>query len=136
MGLLRLKDLFVWMPFPAIYCNRDIMQPLIGSFMALEREGLNDELRSYGGCWNIRPVRGGNSLSLHSWGVAVDFNTFDNPLGLTREQATAKGLTPFTDRFQQVWRDHGWTCGIDFARKDGMHFEYTKHLLHDTRIIT
>ena len=66
-------------------------------------------------------------LSIHSWGLAVDFNVADNPLGLTRLQALGVGLKPFSEQFQQAARDADFICGIDFKRGDGQHFEYTKH---------
>lgn len=113
----------------ALYCNKDFVAPYELALYKLIEKGLHKEIRINDECWKIRKIRGSETLlSIHSWGLAVDLNMSDNPLGLTRAQAIQKGLIPFTDEFQQVFRDCGFTCGIDFSRKDGMHFEYTKHI--------
>lgn len=112
-----------------MYVNSDIVYVLDETFKALISSGLYKEISTYDGCFNPRFIRGSKTkLSIHSWGLAIDFNAAHNPLGHTKEMAIAKGLTPFTDEFIAVWRNMGWTCGADFKRKDLMHFEYTKHL--------
>lgn len=119
---------FSELPFHKIYCNRLLIPHLKQVFAVLKQKGLISELKSYGGCWNIRFIRGYEAqkiLSIHTWALAIDFNVTDNPLGLTRQQAIDKGLKPFSEAFFQVWRDLGWTCGIDFKRGDGMHFQKT-----------
>jgi hypothetical protein len=65
---------------------------------------------------------------MHTWGIAVDLNPTQNPLGLTRTQAIHRGLKPFSELFQQTARDCGLICGYDFGRCDGMHFEMAKFL--------
>lgn len=111
-----------------IYCNKDLVVPYETVLMALIKAGLHKEIRKNDQCFCVRAIRGSQDISVHSWAMAIDLNPEDNPLGLTRNEALAKGLTPFSDAFQQVWRDNNWLCGIDFARKDGMHFQYTKFL--------
>lgn len=112
-----------------IYINRDIVQPFETVLERLISMQVYKEIKTFDGMFNIRYIRGSkNKLSIHSWGLAVDFNATHNPLGFTKEAAKAKGLNPFTTLFDEIWRDTGWTCGIDFSRADGMHFEYTRHL--------
>lgn len=114
-------------PFKKMYVNAYILPKLQITFKALQSAGLLSELRTFGGCWMVRPVRGyKNLLSIHSWGIAVDFNVEDNPLGWSRDKCLQMGLKPFTEAFISVWRSTGWTCGSDFSRPDGMHFEWTK----------
>jgi hypothetical protein len=114
----------------SIYCNKDLYPVLEKTYRALIEKGLHTEIKTNDECFCIRMIRGyTDQLSTHSWGMAVDLNVVDNPLGVTKEEALEKGLSPFTDRFVQVWRDNGWICGWDFKnRKDGMHFELTKNL--------
>lgn len=107
-----------------IYCNKDLVIPLGNAFKNLIDTGCVNELKTWDGCFNIRKKRGLNSMSLHSWGLAIDMNSFSNPLGLTREQIIAKGLTPFSEKFLQCFRDAGFNCGADWkSRPDFMHAE-------------
>jgi len=117
---------FPTLPFHKIYCNRLLIPKLQEVFSGLRTKNLLGEIREYGGCWNPRYIRGYEAqkiLSIHTWALAVDFNVKDNPLGLTYQQALDRRLRPFSPEFQQIWRDFGWVCGIDFKRGDGMHFQ-------------
>lgn len=72
-----------------------------------------DGLYAYGGCWNVRPIRGRPGFwSTHSFAVAVDFNPKENPLG------AAGRMHPEVVR---IFREHGWKHGGDFARRDPQH---------------
>lgn len=126
---------FPELPFKKMYVNKDLVLPLKLAFSKLKENNLLHEIKSFGGCWNVRYIRGYEKqgiLSIHSWGMAVDFNVSDNPLGMTYDDAIKAGLKPFSKEFQQVWRECGWVAGIDFKRGDGMHFEYTKDLETNT----
>lgn len=98
-----------------IYCNRDLVLPLKNAFKNLIERGFVNELKTYDGCFNIRKKRGLNSMSLHSWGIAIDVNAFENGLG--KEPKLSAGFVKcFTDA-NFHWGGH-WT-----SRVDGMHFE-------------
>lgn len=113
-----------------LYCHKDIVKPLHNVFMSLCESGLYREIKTFDGCYNVRLIRGSKTnLSIHSWGLAIDLNAAHNPLKHTKAECKGKGLTPFSLSFDEVWRTQGFTCGIDFARGDGMHFEYVKPLL-------
>lgn len=106
------------LPFKRIYCNRDLLEPLDQTFLVLDVLGLLDELETFDGCLNVRPIRGTEAnprWSMHSFGIAVDFNAATNPLG---------GPVKFSPRFVQAWKLCGWNCGAYFDRVDGMHFEW------------
>lgn len=60
-------------------------------------------------------------LSLHSWGIAVDFDPPSNPMG----GENSKLRTPEGQQFVKVFKDAGWTWGGDWAMKDDMHFQRT-----------
>jgi hypothetical protein len=97
-----------------IYCNRDLIQPLANAFQELIRTGCVNELKTWDGCFNIRKKRGLSSMSLHSWGIAIDVNAFENGLGQTPK------LSP---EFVKCFTDNGFDWGGTWKRKDGMHFQ-------------
>lgn len=97
-----------------IYCNKDLVGPLQRAFQNLITTGHVNELKTWDGCFNIRKKRGLTSMSLHSWGVAVDVNAFENGLG--REPKLSAG-------FVKCFTDAGFHWGGTWTRKDGMHFQ-------------
>jgi len=108
-----------------IYMNRFATAALDAVLLELLSTGLIKELKSYHGCWNVRPKRTVAEMSTHAWGLAQDFNEPQNPLGVV--WGSRKGM--FSKAFLDVWRKHGWKCGADF--KDAMHFQYTSRFPED-----
>lgn len=100
-----------------IYCNRDMIQPLAQAFQNLITTGHVKELKTWDGCFNIRKKRGLSSMSLHSWGIAIDVNAFENGLNQTPKLSAG---------FVKCFTDAGFYWGGNFKRKDGMHFELSK----------
>ena len=105
----------------AVYMNKFACAALDAVLMELLSTGLIKELKTYDGCLNLRLKRGLNEYSIHSWGLALDFNAALNPLGV--KWGSRPGM--FSKAFLAVWRKHGWTCGADFTRGDSMHFQFT-----------
>lgn len=98
-----------------IYCNKDMIIPLTKAFVNLIKTGHVKELRTWDGCFNIRKKRGLNSMSLHSWGIAIDLNASWNQLG--RVPTLSPGFVKcFTDTGLFDW-------GGVWSRPDGMHFQ-------------
>lgn len=97
-----------------IYCNKDMVAPLQKAFQNLITTGHVKELKTWDGCFNIRKKRGLTSMSLHSWGIAVDVNAFENGLNQTPK------LSP---GFVKCFTDAGFDWGGTWQRKDGMHFQ-------------
>ena len=97
-----------------IYCNKDMVEPLTQAFKNLISTGYVKELKTWDGCFNIRKKRGLSSMSLHSWGVAVDVNAFENQLNQTPKLSSG---------FVKCFKDAGFNWGGDWQRLDGMHFE-------------
>ena len=69
--------------------------------------------------WNPK-----NTLSLHSWGAAVDFDSRENSPN-TPKELTLMAKHP---AFLEVFRAAGWTCGMDWGGygkhgHDAMHVE-------------
>jgi len=101
-------------PVHKIYCNKDFAGPFFKAITNLRRSGLFTELHTFDGCFNIRDVRGHpGELSAHSWGLAIDLNAAENPLG---------SESKFSDNFVMAFKDAGFRWGGDFERKDPQHF--------------
>lgn len=100
-----------------IYCNKDAVKPLGEAFKNLITRGHVSELKTWDGCFNIRKKRGLSSMSLHSWGIAVDVNAAWNGLG--KEPTLSAG-------FVKCFTDAGFDWGGTWRRKDGMHFQLSK----------
>jgi hypothetical protein len=97
-----------------IYCNKDLVGPLSKAFKALIDTGHVKELKTWDGCFNIRKKRGLSSMSLHSWGIAIDVNAFENGLNQTPKLSSG---------FVKCFTDNGFDWGGTWTRKDGMHFQ-------------
>ncbi|MFD7157967.1 M15 family metallopeptidase [Kribbella sp. NPDC059898] len=73
-------------------------------------------------CWGFanRPIRGTRTASNHSWGLAVDLNSEDNPMGSTFVSTIPPGVV-------HAWEACGFYWGGRYAnRPDSMHFEYVR----------
>lgn len=97
-----------------LYCNRDMVQPLTTAFSNLISRDFVQELKTFDGCFNIRKKRGLTSMSLHSWGLAIDVNAAWNGLNVTPVLSAG---------FVKCFTDAGFDWGGTWKRKDGMHFQ-------------
>jgi hypothetical protein len=100
-----------------LYCNKDLVKPLSAAFKNLIAAGLVSELKTWDGCFNIRPTKSGKSPSLHSWGVAIDVNAASN--GYNKQPTLSK-------KFVECFKRAGFDWGGDWTTKDGMHFQLSK----------
>lgn len=100
-----------------IYCNKDVANALQDAFLNIIGRCLQDELKTWDGCFNIRKKRGFKSWSLHSWGIAIDINAAWN--GLKQEPQMSPELV-------KCFTDAGFDWGGNWRRKDGMHFQLAK----------
>lgn len=98
--------------------NELMLDPLRAAFEALASKELNHELKTFDGCWVIRMMKGAPNLSsMHSWGLAVDFNAAQNPFG---------GKPTWSDGFIHCFLDNGFEWGGVWqpaSLRDGMHFQ-------------
>lgn len=100
-----------------IYCNRDLVPLLEKAFKNINDRFLAEQVKTWDGCFNIRRKRGAASMSLHSWGLAIDLNSAWNGFGKkpTMSPALVKCFT-----------DAGFDWGGVWKRADGMHFQIAK----------
>lgn len=114
-----------------IYCHPMLVEPLRKSFIFLRDRECVHELKTWDGCWNLRPKRGYEKkyerlvaagrieeaidcLSIHSWAGAFDVNAAENPL--SAKPKLSKG-------FVKCFTDSGFEWGGNWTRQDGMHFQ-------------
>jgi hypothetical protein len=75
----------------------------------------------FGGCVNVRRMRGGSSWSIHSWGAAVDLDPDNNQLKWSKPKATFS-RTEYND-FWKIVESEGWTSLGRARNFDWMHFQ-------------
>ena len=90
------------------YVNRDIKIRLELVWLKLEILGLVEEISSFQGCYNPRPIRGTETPSYHAYGLACDF--------------VPKDLLGYSEEFITLWKNAGFCVGQGF--NDPMHFSY------------
>jgi hypothetical protein len=76
-------------------------------------------LDQHGGGFNFRNITGGRRLSLHSFGIALDWDPDHNP-----RQAPMRSTLP--SWWYDVWAEHGWIDGRGFRTPDPMHVQFAR----------
>jgi hypothetical protein len=107
-------------------CHNVVIPALQGALNEVAASGLAGAIdvgntNTYGGCYGglgevsaLGSTTGG-FLSKHSWGVAIDMNTVQNP----------EGAPPRMNcDVVRIFRKWGFAWGGNFIQGDGMHFEY------------
>jgi len=95
---------------------------IIGALnLIVESKGLDylreNKLDRWGGCFNFRLIRGGTTLSNHSWGTAVDYCPDIGRLG------SAEDAVAYPRFIIQAFEAQGFVWGGSWDRPDPMHFE-------------
>ncbi len=109
-----------------ITCHRKVANSLLGVLEDLIEhytlEGIKQlGIDLYGGCFNQRKMRGGSSLSTHSWGAAIDLHPSMNRLRWNHKKALfAKPEYKF---LLEAFAAEGWVS-LGMAKDyDWMHFQ-------------
>jgi hypothetical protein len=75
----------------------------------------------FGGCYNLRQMRGGSAWSMHSWGIAVDLDPERNQLKWGRDRAVF--ARPEYEPFWQIVESEGLVSLGRAKNFDWMHFQ-------------
>jgi len=75
----------------------------------------------WGGCLNIRKMRGGSAWSMHSWGIAIDFDPDRNQLRWGKDKARLAKTD--CETFWKIWEDEGWVSLGRSRNFDWMHVQ-------------
>lgn len=79
-------------------------------------------LDQYGGCYNYRKATGSSNLSMHAWGIALDFAPATNAYNTHAPEATLSA--PECAAWWDIWERHG-AVSLGRARdKDWMHVQF------------
>jgi hypothetical protein len=100
-----------------VYGHEMMEAPLRTAFQAIVGRRLADELITYDGCTNVRQMTGGGGWSVHSWGLAIDFNAAWNKFG------EEPNMSP---ELVKCFTDAGFEWGGTWRTPDGMHFQLPK----------
>lgn len=78
----------------------------------------------FGGCLNVRKMRGGSNWSMHAWGIAIDFDPSRNQLRWGKDKARL--ALPDCEKFWRIWEDEG-AVSLGRARNmDFMHLQFAR----------
>ncbi len=109
-----------------ISCNKKCAKSLYNIFeKTLQLYGLKEitklSLDSFGGCLNVRKMRGGPNWSVHAWGAAVDIDPERNRLkwGSNKASLAKKEY----DGFWRIVAEEGWISLGKEKNFDWMHFQ-------------
>lgn len=78
-------------------------------------------LNRYFGSLNVRKMKGGKSWSMHSWGIALDFDANYNQLRWGRDRAAF--AKPIYDQWWAAWEHEGWLSLGRERNYDYMHVQ-------------
>lgn len=81
-------------------------------------------LDMWGGCLNVRKMRGGTRYSTHSWGIAVDYDPVRNQLNWGRDKAVF--ARPEYNTWWELWEEEGWVSLGRARNFDWMHVQAAK----------
>jgi D-alanyl-D-alanine carboxypeptidase len=98
-------------------CHRLIVENFQKAFEDIKAAGLDEIVKNFSGIYAKRAIRGfASHASTHSWGVAIDLDAEEYPLGDSKR---------FPDPVVSAFHNAGFFYGGDFiSRKDPMHFQF------------
>jgi hypothetical protein len=96
-----------------------VLQAVASIYSPAERKTIGIDL--FGGSLNVRKMRGGSAYSMHSWGIAIDFDPERNQLNWGRDKARLAQADAVP--FWSEWEKEGW-LSLGRARNfDWMHIQ-------------
>ncbi|AXQ93211.1 M15 family metallopeptidase [Cereibacter azotoformans] len=110
-------------------CHKLVAAPMTRIFReAVSHYGADQfeslRLNIFGGCYNYRNMRGGSSLSMHAWGIAVDLDPERNQLRWGRDRASF--AVGHYDAFWNIVEAAGATSLGRACNRDWMHFQFAR----------
>lgn len=78
----------------------------------------------FGGGFNVRKKKGGTTMSMHSWGIAFDYDPDRNQLKWGRDRASF-ARSEYED-WWRIWEEEGWVSLGRTRNFDWMHVQAAK----------
>jgi hypothetical protein len=99
-----------------VTCHRLMIPQLRGALQDVVDAGLASSLKTFDGCYVPRFIESNpeNSISLHTWGIAIDMDAATNYRGI------AGTMNP---EVVKIFKNWGFRWGGDWRYTDPMHFE-------------
>ena len=99
-----------------VTCHRLMLPQLRGALQEVVDAGLSSSLKTFDGCYVPRFIERNpeNSISLHTWGIAIDMDASTNYRGIRGT------MNPEVVKIFKRW---GFRWGGDWTYTDPMHFE-------------
>lgn len=113
----------------SITCHEKVADAVSGIFACTFEAYGPDRVKAlrldvYGGCLNVRKMRGGDAWSMHSWGIAIDLDPANNQLRWGRDRATFA-----RPEYEEFWRivEAAGAVSLGRARNfDWMHWQFAR----------
>lgn len=96
-----------------------VFESIAQTYSAADRMALG--LDVFGGALNVRKMRGGSAYSMHSWGIAIDFDPERNQLKWGRDKARLAHAD--AEPFWRAWEAEGWLSLGRARNYDWMHVQ-------------
>ena len=81
-------------------------------------------LDQYSGSYNYRKSTGSSSMSMHAWGIALDFAAEKNTYSMKKPQASLS--KPECEMWWKIWEKHGAVSLGRQCNYDWMHLQFAK----------
>jgi len=99
-------------------------KPLKKALSLVRDRGLAKQIKTFDGIWAIRPMKSSNSFSVHSWGLALDFNAQTSPFQTPASATWPKLITDFSEDYVRCFAEAGFEWGgLWKSVHDAMHFQ-------------
>ena len=125
-------------PYQLYYCGKAVKTIRVHKVIAdLVQKALSEILDYYGiekikklgldqysGSYNYRKSTNSSSMSMHAWGIALDFAAEKNTYKMKKPQASLS--KPECDKWWEIWEKHGAVSLGRECNYDWMHLQFAK----------
>ena len=125
-------------PYPLYYCGKQVKTIRVHKLIAEPvKNALADVLAYYGlerikklgldqysGSYNYRKTSTGSAMSMHAWGIALDFAAEKNTYSMKKPNASLS--KPECEKWWQIWESYGAVSLGREANYDWMHLQFAK----------